>query len=85
MVPYLVFVPIFCFGAENAYKGPVTFPTIVVLLLSSFGSKTAIVGNVTDPLYYIYCKYSIIIQEIYARTVPSNVAIWDEFINQHQH
>ena len=56
MVPYLELVPIFCSGAENAYK-------FVLYLLQN----------------------SIIIQEIYARTVPSNGAIWDDFIKQHQH
>ena len=36
-------------------------------------------------MHHIWCKFNIIIKYIYARTAPSNGAIWDEFSDQHQH
>ena len=36
-------------------------------------------------LYYILCKFSIIIKRIDDGTAPSKYAIWDEFNEQHQH
>ena len=34
--------------------------------------------------FFLY-RFSIMIKQMYARTVPFNGVIWDEFVEQHQH
>ena len=53
---------------------PVKFPAPYLHQISSLVQKT----------HYIWCKFSVIIKRIYARTAPT-VANWDEFSRQHQH
>ena len=38
-----------------------------------------------ENLRYIWCKFSIRIQEMSTGTAPWNGTIWDEFSEQHQH
>ena len=43
-----------------------------------------ITENLTN-LYYIWCKFIIIVEKIDAGSAPSKGAIWDKFSEQHQH